>query len=109
MTSLVTSLTSRLPHALRPTRLVPLAAGVLVVIGIAAAATDHYGIAMSAILVVQVLLIGLVVEQRMTIVRSEGALKQQIDQASSRTLADLSRVRHAILSAIDESRQNPSR
>lgn len=109
MTSLVTSLTSRLPHALRPTRLVPLAAGVLVIVGLVAAATDHYGLAISAILLVQVVLIGLVVEQRLANVRSELALKQQVDQASSRTLADLSRVRHAILSAIDESRQNPSR
>ncbi|WP_456697033.1 hypothetical protein [Aeromicrobium sp. P5_D10] len=109
MTSLVSSLASRLPRALRPARLVPLAAGVLVVVGIVAAATDHYGLAIAMILLLQTAMIGLIAEQRLAIARSEASLKQAVDQASSRTLADLSRVRHAILSGLDESRQHPSR
>ncbi|MCW2830187.1 MAG: hypothetical protein JWP31_879 [Aeromicrobium sp.] len=109
MTSLVTALTSRLPRGLTPHRLVALAAGVIGAIGVVAVATDHYGLAIVTVLLVQTALVLLVVEQRESAARAETALKEQVNQASSRTLADLSRVRHAVLTAIDESRQNPSR
>lgn len=101
MTSLLARVTTLLQRLGGP-RVTALATGVLVVIGIIAAATDHLGLAVIAVLLIQAILL-------LAVISGGGAgstrrLERRIDQASARTLADLSKVRQQLLAAVDETR-----
>ncbi|MBC7631147.1 hypothetical protein [Aeromicrobium sp.] len=106
-TRLVSRLRARL-HGLferygaRPTMLVAIATGVLTIFGLIAAATDHDGWALTVVLLVQAGLIAGVLLQRRALARFERTMLQRLDLSTARTLADLTRARHAILTAMDE-------
>lgn len=74
--------------------------GVLVVVGLIAVLSDHYGLALSAILVLQAALAGYLVTSPSQAGVSERSVQRQVDAASARTLADLTRARTVILEAI---------
>lgn len=106
MTSFATSIVSRLPRQVSVGRLVAAATALLVVIGIIAAFTDHFGLAITAVLLVQATLVALIIAQRQAFVPAEQNILRHVDESSARTLADLTRARHAILTAIDEDQQS---
>lgn len=90
-----------------PTRVLALGAAVVLLIGVVTALTGHLGTALVMVLLVQGALFGLLLLQRRSAADAHASLVQHVDDASARSLSDLSRTRHAILSAID-CRDDPS-
>ncbi|MBC7630245.1 hypothetical protein [Aeromicrobium sp.] len=86
------------------TRLVVPATVILVVVGLIAVMTDHTRWAVAAVLLLQAVVVLAVLDQRGAVPESERRIAQRVDQASARTLADLSRVRQQLLAALDETR-----
>jgi hypothetical protein len=102
-TKLRADLLVRLP-ALVARLVLPLAgaAAVLVVVGLVAVLTDHYGLALAAVLLIQAGVVVMGLAHHLATAGLEDRLAHRIDQASARQLADLARTRHALLSAGDD-------
>jgi archaellum biogenesis protein FlaJ (TadC family) len=95
---------ARIARRIAPLRILSATLAVVVVVGVIAAVTSHLGLAMVAVLVAQsVLFAGVVVSGR-SHAHVHGEVLQKIDQASARSLADLSKVRQQIFAAVDETR-----
>lgn len=84
-------------------------AAVLIVVGLIAVATDHHGLALAMVLLLQGCAILAATSHRGAVTRLEQSLSHRIDQASARQLADLARTRHALLTTSDdEPQEGPS-
>lgn len=83
------------------TKVLALAAAILVVIGLLAVIADSYGLAFSCILLLQAAIAGYLVTTPEA--RTEtGTAQAAIDRSSARTLADIAHARQSILDAIAE-------
>jgi len=78
------------------------ASAVLVVVGLVAVLTDHHGLALAAVLLIQAGVVLMGVAHHLATAGLEDRLAQRLDQASARQLADLARTRHALVSARDD-------
>lgn len=107
-TNLRASLRTRLPAAL-DRLFVPVVAvsAVLAVVGLVAAVTDHHGLALAIVILLQGCVVLTVATHRLGVARLEQTLGHRVDQASARLLADLARTRHALLPERDDESDAP--
>jgi hypothetical protein len=76
------------------------ATALLVLVGVIAASTEAYGIALLCVLLLQAAIAGYLVTAPEPGIADDAATRAAVDRASARTLADLAHARQAILDAI---------